>query len=951
MLSARRHARVSCVLSALLIAAAFPAIAAKRPLTLADMDRWRSIQNQQLSRDGSFLAYAVFPQEGDGEVVIRNLKTGVEYRANAGVRPPSQPPEDDPDGRPTPRNVTIRFTQDLKFVVFSTFPTQEQARKEKANAKGGAAIISLRDGQVLAIPNVKSLQVPEKGPAIAIFHKEPPVVERSAQVPAAGPRRARTNPEEGSDLVIRDLASASERVIFDVAEASLSKDGKSLAFSKRSKKDEATNGVYWLNPTSSSEPVNAIAGKGKYSKLVWDERQSQIAFVIDREKTARIGVAARDANSVTEYLPQGLPEGYLFSDRGTLAFSKDGQRLYFGTAPKAPERPGSEKSDAPEERAVVDLWHWSDERIQPMQKVRANQERNRTFRAVLHLADRKFLQLADSSMTEVTLSEDGLWGIGVDDHEYRRMAEYDQRYSDSYLVNARTGERKVLAKKHTGSVTWSPDSKYALLFNGKDWSTISVPDGKSINLTNKLGVRFDNEDYDMAGTPPSYGAAGWTKDGQSVLVYDRFDIWQLKPDGSGAVNLTAGFGRKNNLQLRVVRLDTESRWLDSKEPVLLRAENLKTRESGFFRHRFGSTGAPEKIVMQARGFDPPVKAKEADVYLLAAHTFQESPDLMVTDASFSKLDKVTRANPQQEELLWGSAEMITYKNVDGVELSGLLFKPENFDPKKKYPLMVYLYERLSQTYHQFREPRPSNSLNVPMYTSNGYVVLLPDIVYKIGSPGSSALKCVLPAVQAVVDRGFINEQAIGIQGHSWGGYQIAYMITETNRFKAAAPGAVVANMTSAYNGIRYGPGLPRQFQYERTQSRIGGTLWEYPMRYLENSPVFKADRIQTPVLMMHNDADDAVPFTQGVEFYLALRRLGKEVYLFNYNGEPHNLRKRPNQKDYTTRMFEYFNHYLKGEPKPKWMERGIPYLERDLVPGPVSAPMAQPSGAGAGGIN
>jgi dipeptidyl aminopeptidase/acylaminoacyl peptidase len=205
-------------------------------------------------------------------------------------------------------------------------------------------------------------------------------------------------------------------------------------------------------------------------------------------------------------------------------------------------------------------------------------------------------------------------------------------------------------------------------------------------------------------------------------------------------------------------------------------------------------------------------------------------------------------------------------------------------------------------------------------------------------------------VQAVVDRGFINEQAIGIQGHSWGGYQIAYMITETNRFKAAAPGAVVANMTSAYNGIRYGPGLPRQFQYERAQSRIGGTLWEYPMRYLENSPVFKADRIQTPVLMMHNDADDAVPFTQGVEFYLALRRLGKEVYMFNYNGEPHNLRKRPNQKDYTARMFEYFNYYLKGEPKPKWMERGIPYLERDLGPGPVSAPSAQPSGA-AGGLN
>jgi dipeptidyl aminopeptidase/acylaminoacyl peptidase len=213
--------------------------------------------------------------------------------------------------------------------------------------------------------------------------------------------------------------------------------------------------------------------------------------------------------------------------------------------------------------------------------------------------------------------------------------------------------------------------------------------------------------------------------------------------------------------------------------------------------------------------------------------------------------------------------------------------------------------------------------------SQGYLVLMPDISYTIGAPGQSALKCVLPAIQAVVDRGYVDENAIGIQGHSWGGYQIAYMVGHTRRFRAAEAGAPVGNMTSAYNGIRWGSGLPRQFQYEKTQSRIGAPLWERPMRFIENSPVFFADRISTPLLILHNDQDDAVPWYQGIELYLSLRRNGKEVYLFNYNGEKHGLRKRINQKDYSLRMMQFFDHFLKGAPKPAWMDRGIPYLERE----------------------
>ena len=333
--------------------------------------------------------------------------------------------------------------------------------------------------------------------------------------------------------------------------------------------------------------------------------------------------------------------------------------------------------------------------------------------------------------------------------------------------------------------------------------------------------------------------------------------------------------------------------------------------------------------MGAMDYNNPTKAKDADVLMFTASRFNEYPDIWITDATFKAPKKISHGDAQRAQFNWGTGELIGFKNTDGVPLKGLLLKPENFDPKKKYPMIVYIYERLSQGLHQFRNPAPGTSINPTYYVSNGYLIFMPDIVYTTGYPGRNALQCVLPGVQAVVDRGFVDEKNIGIQGHSWGGYQIAYMVTQTNRFKVAEAGAAVVNMTSAYSGIRWGTGLPRQFQYEHSQSRIGGSLWEYPMRYLENSPLFHVDKVQTPLLLINNDEDDAVPWYQGIEFYLALRRLNKEAYMFSYNGEKHGLRKRINQKDYTRRLQEFFDHFLKGAPAPEWMEKGIPYLQRD----------------------
>jgi dipeptidyl aminopeptidase/acylaminoacyl peptidase len=929
----------------------------KRALTHADFDGWRSIQGQQLSRDGRYVAYALVPQDGDGEVVVRNLETGKEWRAPRGAQP-TTPPQQNPFAEqqgPPPFSGRPQFTADSKYVLFLILPTKvetEKAKKEKKkpeeSPKNALGMMDLSSGEVVRVDRVKSFQVPEEGSGFVSYLHEPKPEEKKAaddktadkkpETTAPAPRR-REKKEYGSDLVLKSLADKTERTFPDVLEYSLSKNARSLVFAVSSRTEE-NNGVFAVATGSSDAPAALLSGKGKYAKLTWDDKQTELAFLSDRDDAAsklprmklylsRADSLRQPANEIASIASPGFRAGWVISERGAITFSLDGSRVFLGTGP-APEPEKDEDDAAGDDKVVADLWHWQDDYIQPMQKVRSEMERNRSYRAVVTVADKKFVQLADESMPGLNPSNDGRVALGTDDRAYRTMVGYDDdaNSSDVYQVNTLDGSRKLLRKKQRFQMGLSPAGKYALFYDGKDWNTISLADGKTLNLTAKLGVSFSTEDHDSPSTPPSYGFAGWTADDKYVLINDRFDIWQLAPDGSAAKMLTAGAGRQERTQYRYVRLDPQERFIDTTRPLMLRAENEWTRDSGLYRSPVAGS-RPEKLVMMPKYISAPSKAREADVYLLTASTFNEFPDLLVSGPSFNNLRKVSDANPQKAGLQWGSAELVRYKNTDGVELSGMLVKPENFDPGRKYPLLVYIYETLSENLNRFVDPRPSHSINASFYASNGYLVLMPDIVYTIGYPGQSALKCVLPAIQAVVDKGFVDEKSIGIQGHSWGGYQIAYMITQTNRFRAASAGAPVANMTSAYSGIRWGSGLPRQFQYEHTQSRIGGSLWEKPQLFLENSPVFRAERIQTPLLMIHNDNDDAVPWYQGIEYFLALRRLGKEVYMFNYNGEPHGLRKRQNQKDYTMRLQQFFDHFLKGAPEPEWMVKGIPYLQRE----------------------
>ncbi len=995
-----------------------PAPAAKKVLTFADENIWRTASPPVMSHDGTHIAYAVWPTEGDGESIVRHIPSGKEFKFPRG------------GGAAL---VNPKFTPDGKRVLLPMTPTKAETDKAKADKvkteempQATLAVVDLATGNITdKFPQSGVFAVGGDGAGFVIYRKPTkaetgkddegktgvPIGPMGGKGGGKGGGKFQFPPKTdgtggktyGSDLHIRDIAAKTERTIPEVSEFNLSRDGKLLVYVVNSRKEE-TNGVFAINPRSGSAGETLKSGEGRYIGLTWDEKQTKLAFLYDDSAVvdAKIAPPPRPAGTplgtapttpaappapskyrafvwdrnakappspagkvpvsatggfagfipviLAAHAPTVAPADEVFGpatpgqrpgwslSSGSLSFSADGSKLFVNTAPKREPAATPPVGPPRPDDFQLDLWHWKDERIQPMQKLQAAADQARTYSGVVLLDTKQFRQLSDDAITVNAPPSGSDWALGSDNRNYRGETGYGLPLSDYSAVNVRTGERKPLIASFGGYSTPNPNlapgGKHMLGFDGKDWFTISVIDGKKAYLTVNLKVKFFDEEDDHPGTPPPAGQPQWTADGKFVLVNDRYDIWKLAADGSSAENLTK-IGRPQQIHFTLLRVQSPDDFqpfhgVELSKPQLLGAENRHTHDTGFYRLDPGAK-EPKLLIMGARRYGQPTKAKDADVYLLTVQTFSTYPDYFVTTPDFNELKRVTDINSRVKDFNWGKAELVHFTSTDGVPLSGVLVKPENFDPSKKYPMVIYIYERESDTLHNFRVPVVTRGqvINPTFYASNGYLVLMPDIAYKIGQPGQSAIRCVLPAIQAVCDKGFVDEKAIGINGQSWGGYQIAYMVTQTDRFKAAVAGAPVSNMVSAYDGIRWGTGLPRQFQYEWTQSRIGATLWEAPMKYLENSPVFMADRVKTPLLMIANDQDDAVPWYQGIEYYLALRRLGKECYLLNYNGQPHNLTNRAAARDFAARMFQFFEHHLKGKPEPTWMAKGVPYLDRE----------------------
>ncbi|MEM7509759.1 MAG: prolyl oligopeptidase family serine peptidase, partial [Bacteroidota bacterium] len=648
-------------------------------------------------------------------------------------------------------------------------------------------------------------------------------------------------------------------------------------------------------------------------------------------------VSGREGDSARSALTDMAfaPENWVVNEHTQPQFSEDGDKLFFGTYPKPMEE---DTTILPEEKAGVEVWHYQDPLLYTQQKVRAKDEKKRSYLALYDLTSGSARQIGSETMPEVELSEekDAEVGAGYSPLPYLQEISWSaNRRNDVFAVSLGDGSNKQVATGVNGRPRLSPAAKYMYWYNRDDssWYAYSFLNDKVNKLSDPQTIAAYDELNDRPMIAGSYGDAGWTEDDEAFLIYDRYDIWKLDPEGTtDPVNLTKG--RSNKLAYRVVDLDTEEEALPAKGKLLLHRKDHHDMAEAYVNMDWKS-GRLSTLIEGDEAFSSRVyKAKDSDELVYTRQSFRKFPNLLLSDDSFSNTSQISDANPQQSEYAWGDNKLYEWTSLDGIPLRGLLVTPEGFDPEKKYPMIVNFYEKSSTGLHRHRAPEAGRStISYAFYASKGYVIFNPDVPYRDGYPGESAYNAVIPGVSALVNEGFIDKDRIGVQGHSWGGYQIAYLVTKTDMFACAEAGAPVVNMISAYGGIRWQTGLSRMFQYEETQSRIGGTIWEYPIRYLENSPIFFLDKINTPVLIMHNDADGHVPWYQGIEFFVSMRRLGKPAWMLNYNDEPHWPLKLRNRKDFNIRMQQYFDHYLMDAPKPSWMEKGVPAVEKGISTG------------------
>ncbi|HUF49314.1 MAG TPA: prolyl oligopeptidase family serine peptidase [Longimicrobiales bacterium] len=964
--------RPRILLALLLVSMATPGgaqEAARKALDHDSYDIWNRVSTPALSHDGRWALYGITSEANDPSLTVTALAGGATHSLERAEGP--------------------RFDFANRFVAFTIRPSKEavkQARQRRTPAAqlppDTLGILDLQTGTITRVARLRSFRMPDDAGAWLAYQLGRAPAERTERPDSARPapgavppqrvepgrmpeppvgeaqdsarRPAERRREEGYPMVVRNLATGAEHRVEDVVTYAFSDDGTRLVYTRS---DTAGNvdGVYVMN-TQSGASTALATGKGEYKQVAFDDTGRQVAFIANVDEFAQAQPSwklyhwdgrATAARVIAAPTAAGIPQGFWIAD-ATLRFSPNGQRIFFGTAPRPAPEP-ARNDDPTVERVVVDIWNWKDPLIQPMQLRQADAERRRTYEAVVHLREGRVVQLArpDLPNVAVALRGDGDFAIGTSNLPYRQATSWGEGGSDVYLVDARTGEATMLLEYSRSSASLSPEGKYLTWFDGdrQAWFLMDLKDRTVRNISEQIPVPVYNELHDSPSLPGSYGSAGWTTGDTHFLVYDRFDIWAVDPTGRTAPrSITEGTGRRDNLRFRYVRLDPEERAIHPDRDMLLSAFNLWTKHDGFYRDRVSGPQPPLQLVMEPKRFGTPRRARDADVLMLTRSDFQEFPDVWIADRDLRNMRRLSNANPQQAQYRWGTSELVDWRSADGDVLQGVLYKPEGFDPSKQYPMMVYFYERLSDQLNGYVIPAAgSSSINISFYVSRGYLVFTPDIPYRIGYPGESAFKAVVPGVLSLVARGFVDDKRIGVQGHSWGGYQISYLITKTDIFRAAEAGAPVANMISAYGGIRWESGMSRMFQYEKTQSRLGATLWDSPMRFIENSPIFWADKVNTPLLMMHNDEDGAVPWEQGIEYFVALRRLGKPVWMLNYNGEAHGLRNAANRKDWTTRMQQFFDHYLMDAPPPVWLEHGVPAVDKgknlglDLVTKPITS--------------
>ena len=919
----------------------------KKLLTHDDILKWNRITEKEISNNGNYIAYTIAPWKGDKTLKISDKKGNEVYSAICAQKP--------------------EFTYDSELLIFTIKQAEDIIRqlklkktKKEDMPEDKLGTYNLKNSTLDTVHNIKSYQLPFEWSGWIAWQSESiklKDINEDAPKDSTEGKKEKTkkeNKKNGYPLTLRNLNTGGLKVFPFVTDYIFAEDIKYIAFISTGDDKEFIAGISLYDLTN-DQLTKVISGKGTYKQLVINPSATKLAFLADTTQTIKkiktyklyYWTRSGETEKIIDNQNLAFPENWAINETGKLFFSENEKRLFFGTSLKKAEK---DTTILEEDIPVVDVWHWNEPILQTQQIINKKKDLKKSYLAVYHIDSEQIIQLEKENHTGITLIDKGnsnyILASSYLPYAVQSMWGGWPRHQDIYLIDIMTGNSKMIKEDLRARPEVSPKGNYLFWYLPQDssWYTYKIDIGKEFKITEPHLIKAANELNDVPSLPYQYGSAGWLTNDKAILIYDRFDIWKVDPENKLKAQNITKTGRSNKISYRLIdfkniqnrkrarKLKTKyfEEAIDPNSSLFLTGHNEITRADAYYSLSLKSNSLKALIVGNFY-LGEPIKAIDSDVFIYSKENFELFPDLLISEKSFKKSIRLSNANPQQKNYKWGTAELYSWTSLDGKKLEGILCKPANFNPNKKYPMIVNFYSKSSQGLYKHRIPEPHRStIDYHYYTSKGYIIFNPDIYYKEGYPGEDAYNCIMPGITALINKGFIDEKRIGAQGHSWGGYQVAYLATRTNIFAAIESGAPVVNMFSAYGGIRWNSGLNRSFQYEHGQSRIGKNIWEAPQRYFENSPLFTMDKVQTPILIMHNDADGYVPWYQGIEFFIALRRLKKPAWLLNYSGSDHWPLKVKDKHDFQIRMAQFFDHYLNGKPMPKWMKEGIPAVDKGI---------------------
>jgi len=472
------------------------------------------------------------------------------------------------------------------------------------------------------------------------------------------------------------------------------------------------------------------------------------------------------------------------------------------------------------------------------------------------------------------------------------------------------------------SVSWSPDSRFlAYTTSGQmakgDCFIVSIAGGDPQNLT--AGGHPSFSDY--------YRAPLWDAIGSYIYLISSERHGRLGTDSVWRASLrdhslSVAAKIPNRVILEVLGPSTGGRvWSpDGGRSLVVETRDETTKQVGIYAVDL-SNGKASKLFEEDSYFgNNPIfsqdVSRDGKTVAYAMQDAKHPENIWIASSVFANRRRVTSNGPDLNGVALGATRVIDWYSVDGIPLHGALILPSNYKEGNKYPLIVNLYggSYLSETVYRFGV-LGSGLENLQLFATRGYAVLVPDTPLRDGSPMLDLLKTVAPGIDRVVDLGIADPKRIGVMGHSYGGYSTLALIVQTTRFRAAVEVAGFADLISGYGHLdRSGSSSMTGFS-ETGTGRMRGTPWQYRDRYVENSPLFYLDRVNTPLLILHGELDRAVPYQQADEVFVGLRRLGKEVEYARYEGEEHvpSRWSYANQLDFFNRMVAWFDKHLKEE--------------------------------------